>query len=99
MTELHCLQERKNALILIDDARLFLCAPPAPHKPEQWPTIAEICRLFDADRYVQVINDVIFIVPDQPALRQALIDYARTAPAELAGPKGVKRLAGKLLGK
>ncbi len=99
MTELGCLLERPHDLILIDDARLFLAAPPAPHKPEQWPTIADICRLFDADRYVQVIHDVIFLVPDQPALRQALIDYARSSATSVKAPKGMKHLAGKLLGR
>src|SRR5262249_42701322 len=28
--------------ILIDDARLFLCAPPRPHKSEDWPSIDEV---------------------------------------------------------
>lgn len=99
MTELECLRNRPHDLILIDDARLFLCAPPEPHKPEQWPTIAEICHLFDSDRYVQVIHDVIYVVPNQPALRQALIEFARSSAAPLSGPKGMRHLAGKLLGK
>src|SRR5262249_19203678 len=28
--------------VLIDDARLFLAPPPAPHRPEHWPSIDEV---------------------------------------------------------
>ncbi len=77
--ELACLAERVHDIILIDDARLFLAAPPPPHNPAQWPTISEIIRSLNApaERFVQVIDDVIFAVPNTPELRDFLIKQAQ----------------------
>jgi hypothetical protein len=77
--ELACLRERSQDIILIDDSRLFLAAPPPPHNPAHWPTIAEIVQLLDAPdkRYVQVIDDVIFAVPNTAELRSLLIRQAQ----------------------
>ena len=33
-----------QSIILIDDARLFLCPPPAPHKITQWPAFDQIIK-------------------------------------------------------
>ncbi len=101
MSELECLSGRPHDLILIDDARLFLCAPPAPHRPEQWPTIHEICSCFDLQAtFVQVIDDVIFIIPNQKPLRNALIEYARnTQSPTILRPPAFQRLAKRWLGR
>ena len=99
MQELDCIQPRKQDLILIDDARLFLCAPPKPHKPEHWPTIAEITARFDLnDHFVQIIDDVIFIVPNTASLRKALVAHAQ-AVEDRSTPhhSSVKRLAKRWL--
>lgn len=100
--ELECLSARPNDLILIDDARLFLCAPPKPHKPEQWPTMSEIIRVVPEDRFVQVINDVIYIVPNHEPIRACLIGLAQkeaeTAIQKAKGPS-LKKFARKLLSK
>ena len=110
LKELQCLRDRAQDLILIDDARLFLCAPPRPHKPEQWPTIAEVVNVFDQTRrFIQIVDDVVFMVPDQTPMKTALIDYAQTRAGQpqegIKGPKrlapaghNLKRLARKLLG-
>jgi hypothetical protein len=53
--------------IMIDDSRLFLSPPPEPHKIEQWPTIGQIIRTFEAARkeyYLVIIEDVIVAVPE-----------------------------------
>jgi hypothetical protein len=78
--ELACLVDRTDDIILIDDARLFLSAPPSPHDADQWPTILDIgAMLVRAPRlpFVQIVDDVIFIVPDKPELQQYLTDYSR----------------------
>jgi hypothetical protein len=52
--------------ILVDDARYFLAPPPSPNRPAQWPDIATaVAALLDGrtDRYVGVIDDVLFRVP------------------------------------
>ena len=55
-----------ESVILIDDARLFLCTPPKPHTVDQWPTFDAILRkLFSLSsaHEVMVINDVIAYYP------------------------------------
>jgi len=52
--------------ILIDDARLFLAPPPPPHRPEQWPTFAEIKQaiaLSRPDHVVLAAHDILVAVP------------------------------------
>jgi hypothetical protein len=78
--ELACLSGRLEDIILIDDARLFLSAPPPPHKPSQWPTISEVIAalpLSGRRHFVQVVDDVIFAVPGEDELRDCLTGYAR----------------------
>jgi len=85
MEELECLADRPNDLILIDDARFFLCAPPAPHRPEQWPTMGEISNALpggDKQPFIQVVDDVIFIIPNRPELRAALTEYCQVQTVE-----------------
>jgi len=78
--ELKCLAKRRNDILLIDDARLFLCAPPRPHKPSHWPTISEIIFVFFESGYrpfVQIVDDVIFIIPNDKDLRECLVEYSQ----------------------
>ncbi|HOR78223.1 MAG TPA: hypothetical protein PLG04_05385 [Anaerolineaceae bacterium] len=85
--ELQCLSERCSDIILIDDARFFLSAPPPPHDPQQWPTLLDIMSVFSMDRtacFMQVIDDVIFIVPQRDPVVEELIKYAQTRAAEVA---------------
>jgi len=80
LDELISLGDRRTDIILIDDARLFLTAPPSPHQPSAWPTFADIIRQLPAaaaGRFVQVIDDVIFIVPDKEPLRGHLTRHAQ----------------------
>jgi hypothetical protein len=78
--ELACLSGRTEDIILIDDARYFLCAPPPPHKPSQWPTISDIVHVLPESgkkQFVQLVDDVIIIVPNEDALRNHLVEYAQ----------------------
>ncbi|MDB5294151.1 MAG: hypothetical protein JWO31_134 [Phycisphaerales bacterium] len=67
-------------VVLIDDARLFLAPPPAPHDPTHWPDLRAVCDALGrhpSDRYVLVFRDVIVAVPSR--LRSELIAYVRAA--------------------
>lgn len=80
LDELASLSNRSEDIILIDDARLFLCAPPLPHDPAQWATISDIVNALPAsgkDSFVQIVDDVIFIVPNDESLKNLLIQYAQ----------------------
>lgn len=101
MEELRSLVTRPNDLILIDDARLFLCAPPKPHRPEQWPTLTEIFQVLStgSKRFVQVIDDVIYLVPKTPAVVKTLIQHAQEQSASKSRRskgKPFKRLVAKI---
>jgi len=108
LEELACLSNRVEDIILIDDARLFLSAPPLPHDPFQWPTIADIVNVLPVSAgkpYVQIVDDVIFIVPNEDALRNCLVEYARRRSCEFweefarhqRGKSSTKRRLKKLL--
>jgi len=78
--ELKLLEGRPDDIILIDDARLFLAAPPSPHKPGHWPTVSELVDAFRAggnDRFMQIFDDVIFIIPNREPLKSELIAKAQ----------------------
>ena len=84
LDELACLATRTSDIILIDDARLYLCAPPKPHNPAQWPTVDQIIGAipnFAQTRFLQIIDDVIFIIPKQRELCDCLIEYAQDCAA------------------
>lgn len=78
--ELTCLRKRSQDIIMIDDARLILAAPPMPHDPAQWPDIAEVVRALPEEgrgSYVQVADDVIYVVPNTEPLRSRLLAYTK----------------------
>lgn len=70
-------------LILVDDARLFLSAPPPPQRVEDWPTIGEIVRILSVDGRadVAVVEDVIVSVPS--AQGGVVVEYSREANTRL----------------
>lgn len=68
----------ETSVIVIDDARLFLAPPPAPHDISQWPSFDEIVtalRRLSARHELMVVNDVIVFFP--PAARDSIHSYAR----------------------
>lgn len=55
-----------GAIIIIDDARLFLGQPPHPHDPTQWPSIKEIFILLNEKfpyHHITVTDDYILAIP------------------------------------
>jgi hypothetical protein len=83
LEELAVLSTRQGDIVLIDDARLFLHAPPEPHDADDWPTVADIIHAFDRwthPPHIQIIDDVIFAVPAN--LRDVLNQHARRPTAE-----------------
>jgi len=53
----------KNYVVLIDDARLFLAPPPAPHKIENWPSLTNILKTLPLDWELLELEDVIYLFP------------------------------------
>jgi len=82
-------------VILIDDARLFLAPPPAPHDPAQWPDVGQLVEAIAAAKpghRVVVAHDIVVAVPDRAVDLAA--SFAHGAP-----PKGeslARRLANRL---
>ncbi|MEG3841898.1 FkbM family methyltransferase [Microcoleus sp. herbarium14] len=69
--------------ILIDDARLFLCPPPRPHRIEEWPTIDAVTSLLNSgkSRYTVIVEDVIVSVPEKAKLVVAQYSQAVSTKA------------------
>ena len=67
----------ERSVILIDDARLFLAPPPAPRRPDAWPSLATLLthlgRLSSAHEPM-VIDDAFVFVP--ASVRGAVRDFA-----------------------
>jgi hypothetical protein len=67
----------EQSVILIDDARLFLCPPPRPHEVSQWPSFNSILKCLGqlaSAHEVMILNDVLIFYPT--AVREALAQYA-----------------------
>lgn len=56
-----------RSVVMIDDARLFLCTPPKPHETAHWPRFQEVNRRLNSlspdGHEMMVINDVIVFFP------------------------------------
>ncbi len=56
----------RDSVVLIDDARLYLCAPPAPHRYDNWPDLHSIVtalfKLSPTHRLL-ILNDVLIFHP------------------------------------
>jgi len=68
LAELDAINPLNNeSMIIIDDARLFLAAPPAPHEISHWPTLDAITRRLyklSSSHQLVVVNDCILFYPD-----------------------------------
>jgi hypothetical protein len=67
-----------QSVLLIDDARLYLCPPPVPHRSGDWPdfhSVVQALLLLSPRHRLMVLNDVILFYPD--SLRAVVSAYAR----------------------
>jgi hypothetical protein len=65
-----------NDVLIVDDARMFVTAPPPPNDPAQWPslmTVIDAIRSLRPEHIVTVVNDQIVAVPE--GARDALNRY------------------------
>jgi len=69
-----------ESLIVIDDARLFLAPPLAPHEISQWPSfneVLDVLRAMSLIHRVMVLNDNIVFYP--PVASDVVLEYAQQA--------------------
>lgn len=58
----------QDAIVIIDDARLFMGNPPHPNNPNEWPTIADIFAKFKSNfpyHFTTIVDDYIISFPDR----------------------------------
>jgi len=102
-----------QSVVLIDDARLYLCPPPAPHRFADWPDFHAILTGLQAlspNHRLMVLNDVILFYPEIMQLEMSLFahkhgvdwlvianDSRRFGPKRRRGPGFVRRTRNRLL--
>ncbi|XHR29535.1 MAG: hypothetical protein ACFUZC_03055 [Chthoniobacteraceae bacterium] len=72
-----------RSVIMIDDARYFLCPPPAPHESSDWPGLNEVLDALEqcsSDHCVMVLDDVIVFCPRR--IHPQIAEYARRNGAD-----------------
>ena len=88
-----------HSAVIIDDARLFLAPPLAPHEVSDWPTWSQISRLIESNtgqtHEVMVVNDCILVFPC--SLRHAMTVYAQTHGADWLRIADLSREHGSIL--
>jgi hypothetical protein len=58
----------QDAIIIIDDARLFMGNPPYPNKADEWPTIQQVFGVFRERfpyHFTTIVDDYILSIPDR----------------------------------
>lgn len=58
----------QDAIVIIDDARLFLGNPPHPNKADEWPLIQDVFKKFDDKfkfHFTTICDDYIISFPDR----------------------------------
>ena len=81
LQELSAIQNlNSDSVVLIDDARLFLCPPPQPHEVAHWPSFDAIIKKLhslSSAHEIMVLNDVILYYPAH--IREQLQEYGHKA--------------------
>lgn len=69
-----------QSVVLIDDARLFMTTPPAPHEVSDWPRFNDVLRALrdlSESHEIAIVNDVIAVFP--PQARNAMDRFSHTS--------------------
>jgi hypothetical protein len=87
MAELAAIAASKSLdsiVVAVDDARFFVQTPPPPHKPEDRPTVEQICLTYSKpERQWLKIGDALFWVPLTPAVAVWLKNICLSLKAEI----------------
>lgn len=97
--ELHAIEPLgEDSVILIDDARLFLCPPGVPHDYTQWPDFTAIVQaLHEKGGFhdLMVFNDVIMLFPRH--LKEKIRRYAHEHGADWLTIADMSRQTGEVI--
>lgn len=88
-----------DSAVIIDDARLYLAPPPAPHRVGDWPDVHDVLlrlQRLGAGHRLMVLNDVILCYPE--AMRDALYGFAAQHGVDWLGIATESRLYRELMG-
>ena len=95
------LQALKNGhpkdCIVIDDARLFLAAPPPPYDPTDWPTLVEVIdaiRAAHPDHHITLLDQQVVAVPREA---KPIVDKLGQRWAHAPVRRAARRLLGRHL--
>jgi hypothetical protein len=69
-----------QSVVLIDDARLYLCPPPEPHRFTDWPDFHDIVVLLQSlgnHHRLMILNDVIMFYPESIQADMAAFAHQR----------------------
>jgi hypothetical protein len=82
---------QSDLAVLVDDARYFLAAPPAPHRIDDWPDLGEVVGTLsrNRERYVCVTEDVVVAVA--MAHRDVVVEHCRRLATEALPQKSAFR--------
>jgi len=83
--------------IVIDDARLFLAAPPPPYRPDDWPTLVQVIDAIQAGHarhHITVLDDQVIAVPPEA---KATVDWMGQRWARVRTREVVRRVLGSHL--
>jgi glycosyltransferase involved in cell wall biosynthesis len=85
INELNAIGKLNNdSVILIDDARLFLAPPLAPHDISQWPTFDQLLKLLKTlgpEHEIMIINDTLAFYPKK--INEIMSDFAQENGTDL----------------
>lgn len=99
LRELQAIEQlNSDSVVLIDDARLFLAPPLAPHEISHWPSFHQIAaQLFSmsSDHELMVLNDVILFYPQ--SVKAELAAYAQNYGVDWLKAMNVLKDSGTLI--